>query len=150
MKWGRFVVCLAAILMASGTLAAPPRLQEFDARGYGVRGGNVSALRVSRQQAIVLKVNGEIEDRIALARGTLKRLVATGYYRVVLIRADGDHDMMQVYSEGYPYADITNVRATISTEAAIREAVIGAYDKAGLAKRDIRAKAQESDRDHSS
>lgn len=134
------IIALAVILAsipiqrgrAQTPMAGDVRMQKADFRGQRPQGAIVAAVSASRQDVVVVVVEGGDENLIAETEGNLKGLVRNGFTRLGLILCDqlpeNTSPAVIIYSGGFTYAIVHDAKADAKTSSDVYKLVRDAYE----------------------
>lgn len=116
---------------AQSPIAEDIEIQKVDFRGQRPQGAFMAAVSASRQDVVVVIIEGGDEKLIGETEGNLRALARNGYTRLGLILCDRLPDTQApsivVVSAGLAYAIIKDAKADVKTSSDIYKLIRDAY-----------------------
>ncbi|MBI1227786.1 MAG: hypothetical protein GC192_21305 [Bacteroidetes bacterium] len=133
---------LAIAPLQSGKAQSPTigeiELQKADFRGQRPQGAIMAAVSASRQDVVIVFLQGCSDEMIAETEGNLKGLIRNGYTRLGLILSDSFPDepmpIVAIFSIGLVYAEIHDAKVDAQTSSDVYKLVRDAYQEDILPK----------------
>jgi len=133
-----FILLMPVLYGQTSVLDSSIQLQKADFRGQRPQAALMAAVSASRQDVVVIVVEGGDEALIAETEENLKGLIRNGYTRLGLILCDnlpGDTSpVVVIATDGLDYAIVKDAKPDAQTSADVYKLVRDAYQEYILPK----------------